>query len=495
LYGQQKYNQEIITQSTNEIVEEIKKKNVLEGKWSDFDRYSQQYLRCEKLMEIASKEELLELINHPNGVVRCYAFRALSYNKSVDLFPILLNHIKDTELVNTRSFSTHSKKMVGDFFIDVVTHKHNYFDLEVTKLDTVQIATLDSILIYSNSVFFAKSDAILRAKQTELLYPIMKKMFIKDNNQYALVALAKYKKQEDIQLILKSKRGDEGYSYKYKAIQEFPHDDFFPLLEENLNKILEETPLLEKKLKKTLGKTDYNVIDFEIFLEKEHYGIDLEELYKAIAAYKNKKAVDLLNISSIQVKQEDVKKYHIDFVYKAIDEYKSKIYDSLLWEFWIKENRISPDVYQYLIEKDSLKAFELTKKNIADTREIYYVKNNYCFDNCYSNEILISMMLDFILKKDFELGLKMIIRNLKYPDFLLVDVFIDKTIELKDKSFVEPLFELLAKGWTTKYLKVVEALLLHRDNSINERILKMQKKDFYLRTKEVDELLKMNNIK
>jgi hypothetical protein len=52
----------------------------------------EQWDNFEELKKTATKEELIELTNHPNGVVRSYSFWALSHKKDVDLFSIAKEH-------------------------------------------------------------------------------------------------------------------------------------------------------------------------------------------------------------------------------------------------------------------------------------------------------------------------------------------------------------------------------------------------------------------
>ena len=494
LYGQQPYNQKKISELTNEIVKEIEKTNKLIRDYRGNDIRN-------KLKEIASKEELIELINHPNGVVRCNTFWTLSHDKSVDLLSIILNHIEDDELINTIDDDLIWHEMVGDFFINVVTPR--YIDLKSTKLDTMQRATLDSMLIYSNSKLEAKQEAILNAKPTEFLYHRIRELYVKENNQSALVTLAKYRKQEDIQLILENKykykkydydeEDDEDeyiyeYGYTYKAIQEFPHNDFISLL--------------EKKLYETLDKT--------------HYSNEWSVLYRAIAKYKNAKVVELLTVPFTQVKHEDIREYHMRFVYNAIRENIDEMYDFLFWKFWSEENLITPDVFQYLMEKDSIKVLELTKKNLANINQMdsikvfnydnYENKDKYDYDNynffTYSEykSRIISVMLSFVLKHDYEFGLEVIQENIKNADVPLMLHLIKKAIEIKDSSFIEPLFKRLAEEYYSyMYLSIANVLLSYRDNTINERILKIRKTKNNLiedwGNKYLDELLEKYNVK
>ena len=453
-YGQQPYNPKIISEPTNEIVKEIERINELMGSAVYLQGMRpKQYDNFEKLKKTASQEELIALTNHPNGVVRCYAFWALSHNISVDLLPIVLNHINDDELIKTQFGCIGSQEMVGDFFIDIATPQH--VDLESTKLDSAQRAKLDSILIYSDSKLNAKSGAICNAKPIESFYLRIKELYTVYNNPCALVAIAKFRKQEDIPLVLNNAE----LFYTYQAIQKFPHSDFFPLL------------------KKQIGNLD----------KAKYIHYEWKALYEAIAAYKNKEAIDLLNIPFPQLK--DIRGY----VYNAIRKNKDEIYDSLFWKFWIEDNVIVSDVFQYLLEKDSIKVLELTKKRFANAYEI----NSRNWD-LYSGEEsnAIPIMLNFILKNDYELGIEIIQESIKDAD----DTHIDKVIELKDKSFIEPLFEWFAKEiYPYRYLKIAEALISYKDNTINKRILEIRKMNHNLNegwgSEALNELLEENNIK
>jgi hypothetical protein len=57
-----------------------------------------------------------------------------------------------------------------------------------------------------------------------------------DNNQNALVTLAKYKNETDIELIKKN----NNLFYTYKAISQFPHPIFFPILRKSLQETNKE---------------------------------------------------------------------------------------------------------------------------------------------------------------------------------------------------------------------------------------------------------------
>lgn len=147
LFGQSNFDKNKISTRTNKIVKKIEKINEL---MSSAVYYAgtrpKQWDNFEELEKTASKEELLELTNHPNGVVRSYSFWALSHKKDIDLFSIVKNHLQDTELINTQFGCIGGLEMVGDFFINIMTPQ--YVDLNSDKMNSSELTELDSLLIY-----------------------------------------------------------------------------------------------------------------------------------------------------------------------------------------------------------------------------------------------------------------------------------------------------------------------------------------------------------
>ena len=67
-----------------EIVNDIQGINRVEGFSIGL---TEQYKNFEKLKAAASSDELIDLTDHTNAAVRCYAFWALSYHDGVDVSP------------------------------------------------------------------------------------------------------------------------------------------------------------------------------------------------------------------------------------------------------------------------------------------------------------------------------------------------------------------------------------------------------------------------
>ena len=472
-FGQNYFDKTKISRETEQIVTKIAKINQLMSSAVYYGGIRPpQYDIFTELQKKATQNELIELTNHPNGVVRCYAFWALSYNLSANLIPIVLSHIDDTTFVKTQFGCITGSEKVGDFFINVVTPE--YVDSDSKKLTPSEYEYLDSVLIYTPNKLYAKESAINRAKLNESFYERSRELVLKEKNQSALVTLAKFKKEQDIPLILNNKLKGERYDqlfFTYKAISEFPDNAFLPLLKKSLYEAIEEPK----------------------------WSTEWRELYKAIASFKNDTAFRLLKVPFTQTKYPDIRKYHIDFIFGAVQEFYTPVYDEILWEMWENENNINNEIFVLLYPKNPEKAFELTKKTIQNADHFSYLNTGNYFQNEETPVNLLDIMLDTILVRDKPLVLELINKNIREINVHQFPTFANKASQIKDSSFVSSLFNRLEKEDNAHiYLKATEALISFQDKNINRRIIEVSKRNTNLRKdwggEAFTQLLKKHNI-
>ncbi|MEZ5056309.1 MAG: hypothetical protein R2879_04655 [Saprospiraceae bacterium] len=471
--AQDSFDKNKISKRTMKVVKEISKVNEL---MSSAVYYSgikpKQWDHFEELKSNTSKEELLELTNHPNGVVRCYAFWALSFDKSVNLFPIVKKHLTDDELIDTQFGCIGEQKKVGDFFIQLMTPQ--FIDPESNKLSEGEANELDSLLIYQPNNLSSKYDAISRAEITERLYPKIRELLIKEKNPSALIALAKYQKVQDIDLIKyykeESDKTEDGFYFTYAAIKEFPSPEFLPFLEKNLKKTLDNT----------------------------HFSTEWRELYMAIASFKNEKAVELLKIPFTQVQHQHIRPYHIEFVFEAILAFQDSIYDELLWQIWEEENQTSIDSYKYLLSINPRKAYELTKKELIEGYEVHNSEFIPDLNKVEDSENYYEFLLNVIRANDKELSNKIIAQQIEKANVHILPIFTSKVYG--EEIFKEPLFNRLENASNPHiYLNLIETLIEYKDENINQRIVEVRKRNANLNKdwggKALDKLLEENDIK
>lgn len=471
-YAQNNYDETKISNKTKIAVKNIEKVNqLMSSAVGAGGMRPKQWDNFEEFKNIANKEELVELTNHPNGIVRSYSFWALSHKKNVDLFSIVKKHINDDEEISTMFGCIISNDKVGDFFIDVLTRE--YVDLDSEKMNLTELTELDSLLIYQPNKLSARYSAINRAKPTENLYPKIRELVIEEKNQSALVTLAKYQKEQDIEIIKNNRSENDkiesGYYHTYVAISQFPRPEFIPLLENNLNKTLDNT----------------------------HFSNEWRELYKAIASYKNNKAVELLNIPFSKVEHQNIKKYHIRFVYGAIQEFQDPIYNELYWKIWEEEGSISPEIYKYLFNENPSKAYELTKKEMIEN---YQPQKSDFEPSAKEVEFtggIYETMLNILIINDKDLANKVIAEQIQNSNVHNLSLYTSKVN--KQNIFVEPLFERLEDAWNANiFLDLIKTLIDFDNKDINQRILETRKRNKNLIEgwggKALDKLLLENRI-
>lgn len=480
-YGKNDYDASKISNKTNRIVKKIEKVNFLMGSAVGVaGRTPKQFENFEELKKNASVEELIMLTNHPNGVVRCYSFWALLRLKNIDLFSIVKNHLGDDTIVQTQFGCSGDYEKVGDFYIQLVTTDYEDEDDENVNtklLNERQLKELDSLLIYSENNLSMRFDAISKAEPTEALYPKVRDLVIKENNQSALVTLSKYKNPNDIELILKNRDkdqnddGESGYFYTFRAIQNFPDSHFFPFL--------------EKRLYETL--------------DNDHFSNEWLELYSAIAAYKNQKALELLKVPFTKVKHQNIKEYHIKFVYEAILAFKCELYNDLLWKIWQDDHIITLEGFEYLLKLNSNKTLELSKRELLPNYQIKDIETIPKTSKNMFTENLEETMLNFILINDKLLAYNLISDKIETASVNDFEMYCAKITELKDHFFIKVLFKRLkTEDNPHVYLQIIETLISFKDKSLNKKILETRKGNKNMNTdwgsKSLDEILKKNNI-
>ncbi|MCR4032328.1 MULTISPECIES: hypothetical protein [Flavobacterium] len=466
-----------VSDETNIVVKKIEKINVVKGSAVGYGGIRpEQYDNFEELKKIASKEELLLLTDHPNAAVRCYSFWALGNYKNFDLFSLVKNHINDNALVKTEFGCMISTEKVGDFYINLVNPE--YENSEIRQLDKDEFSKIEKILINQKNSLNALNNAIEKAIPTEALYPKLRSLVIKNHNQNALVTLSKYKNPNDIELILNNRDkdlnddGESGYFFTYRAIQNFPDPHFFPFL--------------EKRLYETL--------------DNDHFSNEWLEMYDAIAAYKNADALELLKIPFTKVQHQNIKEYHIKFVYEAILANKSQLYNDLLWRIWQNEHIITLDGFKYLLLLNSTKTLELAKKELMPNYQIKKTEKKSQTNPKMFTENLEETLLNFILLNDKSFAYNVIkekIANAYVNDF---EIYCSKILELHDSSFTGSLFQRLKNEDNPHvYLQIVETLISFKNNAINKKILEARNYNKNMNegwgSDSLDEILKKNKIK
>lgn len=135
------FSREDIRQEIIDTVERISNDNILMSAAVGIAGIKPvQYKRFEFLCENAYEEELIELTDHQNSVVRGYSFWALAMLRSDSLENIILNHIQDTDTISTQFGCKMFSYPLIDFMIEVVTPGR--IDIDCLKFDLEKLEEL-----------------------------------------------------------------------------------------------------------------------------------------------------------------------------------------------------------------------------------------------------------------------------------------------------------------------------------------------------------------
>ena len=319
LISQVSFGQEIRTE-VKKIIGKIAKENMYKSAVVGFGgQRTTQWENFEKLKEKTTDEELIILTEHKYPVVRCYSFQALAERNHYKTYDILLKHLTDNDRVKTIRGCIASSQSVGDFFHNIVTK--NYRSITSYKLHAKQKHHLDSILLFDKHVkLSAKISLLDTINPKEEYYERIKEIYNENNiltAPTALIAISKYKKEEDIELIIQwlEKKDTDNQYYGLRAVKNFPNSKFFPYIEK----------IQKQEIKKLTG-FNYSLI---------------RALYLAVVQYKNKESRVLIE-NTLDNTTSSTLEYHSEHIWLALTKYPAPVYKGLKKRIklsnWQKEN-------------------------------------------------------------------------------------------------------------------------------------------------------------
>lgn len=256
------------------------------------------------LKDSCSKEELLRLIDYKEPIIRILAFRAIVNRKEKDFFTILKNHLSDTAKVIWWYYDD----AAGEFTVSDLMIRRVEYELSRLQKDTL----ID--LVLKNHIYLGTADWMIKEiEPQEKYYSIIKsKASIISDNCHDLslsLAISKFKKQSDIPFLNAKflQLTDNPYCNDniFKAIEIFPDSSFFTILQHYFSNYIKK--------------------------QKQASSEDLEIYCRAVAQYRDKKALSILKALTIKSTFPDdwYLPQNKEFVFKAIHKYNCPIYKDL----------------------------------------------------------------------------------------------------------------------------------------------------------------------
>jgi hypothetical protein len=185
---------------------------------------SEAYKSYKKLNSQASKEELVELLEHSDPAVRCWAFMGLTTRENVDIYEILSKNLHHTEEVRTQYFDMLGSQKASDIMLEY----------GLPMISEAERDKIDSIIIFNNLRLGYSAYLFESLKPKDSYYNKIKELVISNNFPHSIIGLSKFQRIEDSTYIFSwlNEKDTEKQKIGLKAVKNFPDPVFFDKLKD-----------------------------------------------------------------------------------------------------------------------------------------------------------------------------------------------------------------------------------------------------------------------
>jgi hypothetical protein len=141
--------------------------------------------------------------------------------------PIIMKNLYDTTMISISYGDFGVPIQVAEFVLNCQYRLNKKDSIAILQL----FSSIDSVMIYDTTIKLAyKTNALKKATPNPKNYDRIREIAIKERHPAAVLALARYKKQEDISVIISYLKDKEINYYAIWAVKEFPDAVFYPFL-------------------------------------------------------------------------------------------------------------------------------------------------------------------------------------------------------------------------------------------------------------------------
>jgi hypothetical protein len=172
------------------------------------------------LRDTARTEDLVNLLESDHPYIRIYAFGALAKRKQDGLFEVLVENMADTTKIDFFTNGPRDPACPADLMFWSIRN-----DFSEQEIDSVK-----KLVVIKHSHLYTLETALRFHQPSDDQYKYVRAIVLRDRTRRsALVALSKYRREQDVQLIKSGFRFEDApwvNDYFYEAIENFPHKDF-----------------------------------------------------------------------------------------------------------------------------------------------------------------------------------------------------------------------------------------------------------------------------
>jgi hypothetical protein len=411
----------------NSLAKKIAKYNQLESEHVGIaGETTVQYINFIELRDKATIAELLKLLKHENSVVKGYSSWALADRMYPRLTDILADFLEKGDSATTQHGCIVSEDDLASEFYSRVFYQH--FHNKLTETDSLffqsQIQQLDSVILYAGKDGYLLNKALSNNNGNPKNYERIKELAVNINSKYSLVALSKYRNQNDISFFMEQGKNS------FLAISVFPDNKFWDFL---------------------LGFR-FNEKSLDYFL--------------AVSSYKNDSAKELLNefYSSCNNTQ-------INNLEEALIKNYCIPYQDLILKIWENYKTIDYTITQSLITECPEKASLSFAKGLLKERKYNFLELDY---NYGTKDSILPLMFDNIVTFKPSLLNDICIKNIEISEFMELATILN-IVEANQINETIPgiLDRLSKKNFPFEIFHLTETLLSFDNSDANIQLVKI----------------------
>ena len=265
--------------------------------YGSFDESFNTYNPYQFLRDSAKTSDLEKLLTSEHPYVRTYAFAALSFRNYRDVFEIVLNNLKDDTKIQCFTDDYGFESTVADMMIEY----------SVDKFDIGQKEMLAHLILTKYNHLNTLNEILLFHKPNESDYTQIKEIVRKGyTGKFGIIALSRYQKTEDVDLIKAGFKMNDYYSgYKvfFMAIENYTNESFIR-----------------------------DLINYKKQINKGYDMSGLDYYFNALAKFHNKNCIEVIKefVYQNEYESESYKSNSLSMIYSALKKYYIPEYDSML---------------------------------------------------------------------------------------------------------------------------------------------------------------------
>lgn len=178
-----------------------------------------------------STDELVKLTYHQYPMVRVYSFLALKEKRFDKMSEIVFGHLTDTVRIMLSDYDVLWTETVADLII-----YNAFYSVKAEKRDSLR-----DLIFFNYPNLGAFSHILSSCEGHEPYYERIKQINQDSVSMSSLMALASYKKEEDLDFLDSEIKKLDHLTWQFQVIEKYPHNRFQPILEEYRNEFETDT--------------------------------------------------------------------------------------------------------------------------------------------------------------------------------------------------------------------------------------------------------------